>query len=372
MKFVFFDLETTGLNRDDEVIEIGAIKVVDLEVVSTFKTLVRPRKTISRFITNLTGITQEDLNKAQDRDKIKSDFKQFIEDSILVAHNASFDKEFLERFLEEPLQNEIIDTLELARLIYPELSSHSLEKLVQALNLKKEKAHRAFNDALMLFELFKKLLEESKTFEDADMKLLKEIIGDSRNFGFIFVNHVDAEKTSIKIQKIGEIQTLPFNQVNKSLNKGVFYYEESSLDDIVKLLLSSGRSLIVVYSEKLVENLKDRLNNFTILDATDFESFICIERLNFYLENTKAIPNDLRVDFAIFASYLLKTKDFGLRNAPQHILKNKILRNLSLCKSENCDYFEVCPLKERFREIEKSNFVILKYPNLFFGLKFLS
>ncbi|MGC9171310.1 3'-5' exonuclease [Caldisericum sp.] len=372
MKFVFFDLETTGLNRDDEVIEIGAIKVVDLEVVSTFKTLVRPRKTISRFITNLTGITQEDLNKAQDRDKIKSDFKQFIEDSILVAHNASFDKEFLERFLEEPLQNEIIDTLELARLIYPELSSHSLEKLVQALNLKKEKAHRAFNDALMLFELFKKLLEESKTFEDADMKLLKEIIGDSRNFGFIFVNHVDAEKTSIKIQKIGEIQTLPFNQVNKSLNKGVFYYEESSLDDIVKLLLSSGRSLIVVYSEKLVENLKDRLNNFRILDATDFESFICIERLNFYLENTKAIPNDLRVDFAIFASYLLKTKDFGLRNAPQHILKNKILRNLSLCKSENCDYFEVCPLKERFREIEKSDFVVLKYPNLFFGLKFLS
>ncbi|BAL81135.1 3'-5' exonuclease [Caldisericum exile] len=372
MKFVFFDLETTGLNRDDEVIEIGAIKVVDFEIVSTFKTLVRPHKSISRFITNLTGITLEDLDKAQERNKVKEDFKKFIEDSILVAHNASFDKEFLERFLEEPLQNEVVDTLELARLIYPELSSHSLEKLVQTLNLKKEKAHRAFNDALMLYELFKKLLEESKTFADEDMKLLKDIISSSRNFNFLFENHGDAEKTMLKIRKEGEIQTLPFSQLNSTHKRGIFYFEKSSIDELIVLLLTSGKSLIVSYSEKLLENLKDRLSKFKVFDATEFESFICVERLNYYLENTDAIPRDLRVDFAILASYLLKTKDFGLRKAPQHILKNKILKNLSLCKSKSCNFNDICPFKERVMEIEKSDFVLMKYPSLFNGLKFLS
>lgn len=372
MKFVFFDLETTGLNKDDEVIEIGAIKVVDSEVVSTFKSLVRPSKIVPRFITNLTGITQEDLNKAQDKKRVKEDFKRFIEDAVLVAHNASFDKDFLERFLEEPVQNEVIDTLELARLIYPEFNSHSLEKLVLTLNLKKEKAHRAFNDALMLYELFKKLLEESKTFSNKDMKLLQEIIGSSRNFSFLFESVGDVEKSKLLIEESNKVETLPFKNESVAEKAEVVYFEKIPFEDYIKLIKESNKVLIVTYSESLIEKIKSNLNETETFDATDLESFICIERLSYYLEHTEAIPNELRVDFAIFASYLLKTRDFTLKQAPQHVLKNKILKNLSICKSDNCNFKDVCPLVKRKKEIENKNYILMKYSNFFGSIKLLS
>ncbi|MCI4462947.1 MAG: 3'-5' exonuclease [Caldisericum sp.] len=373
MKFVFFDLETTGLNKDDEVIEIGAIKVVDFEVVSTFKTLVRPRKLLPRFITNLTGITQEELDKAQDREKIKEDFKKFIEDAVLVAHNASFDKEFLERFLEERVQNEVIDSLELARLIYPEFSSHSLEKLVATLNIKREKAHRAFNDALMLYEVFKKILEESKSFSNKDMKLIHEIIGNSRNFEFLFGDFENVEKGTLNLKEFdAPTLTLPFREKSSKTKPGVFYIENSSLEDIAKLISNGGKSLVVVYSENVIDKIKDNLKEGKTFDATELENFICIDRLNYYIDNPDKIPDELRIDFAILASYLMKTHDFTLSSAPTHILKNKIVKNLSICKNNGCSFKSVCPLMQKKNEIENSDFVFMKYSNFFNSLKILS
>lgn len=372
MKFVFFDLETTGLNKDDEVIEIGAIKVVDFEVISTFKTFVRPRKLLPRFITNLTGITQEELDRAQDREKIKEDFKKFIEDAVLVAHNASFDKEFLERFLEEKVRNEVIDSLELARLIYPEFGSHSLEKLVAALNIKREKAHRAFNDALMLYEVFKKILEESKSFSNEDMKLIQEIIGNSRNYGFLFGDFENVERGTLNLKTDTGTLTLPFREKSSKGKPGVFYIENNLTEDIVQIIKNGGKSLVVVYSENLIDKIKDDLKEFKTLDATELENFVCVGRLNYYIDNPDKIPDELRIDFAILASYLLKTRDFTLVSAPTHILKNKIVRNLSICKNNDCNFKSVCPLIQKKKEIVNSDFVFMKYSNFFNSLKILS
>uniref|UniRef100_A0A7C4TWC8 3'-5' exonuclease n=1 Tax=Caldisericum exile TaxID=693075 RepID=A0A7C4TWC8_9BACT len=371
MKIVFFDLETTGLNKDDEVIEIGALKVIDWEVVSHFKTLVRPHKTISRFVTNLTGITQEDLEKAQDKEKIKKEFKAFIEDAILVAHNAQFDKEFLERFFEEPLHNVIVDTLELSRLAFPEFSSHSLEKLVSTLNLKKEKAHRAFNDASMLYDLFKKIREEINQFKGAHLKLIKELIGEVRDYNFFFTDALKEDAQELNLHYNTEL-TLLFQEERKKIIPQVLYLEGYGLDEVLNTLPHSERHLIVVYSDFLKSILKEHLSHFKVFDATYIENFACIKRLNYFLEHPKEVPEELRFDFAILTSYLIKTNDFLFENAPHHILKSNALKNLSICEGNGCNFENDCPLTKRRVELLKSDILIMKQTSFYNSLGLLS
>ncbi|MEF3244615.1 MAG: 3'-5' exoribonuclease [Caldisericaceae bacterium] len=376
MKFVFFDLETTGLRvEEDEVIEIGAIKVINWESVSTFKTLVKSTKTLPHFISNLTGITQEDLNKAQDKEDVKKAFSDFIEDAVLVAHNASFDKAFLENFFGEPVKNRVIDTLELARLMFPELQSHSLEKLVSTFKIKSEKAHRAFNDALMLYEVFKKIIEEKKNFPKDDLGKLKRIIGDAREFDFLFAD-VDIDSLDlIELKRNEPVLTLPFKEVNANQEKKT-HYIEGDIGKILSLIDKSGFTLIVFYSEGVKEQIISSFPKLKIFDATGLENFICLHRFFNYLQNPNRIPLDLRMDFAILTSYLIKTKDFLLKNAPNHILKNRVLKNISICNTKNCQLKDKCPLMEKLDLIKDSDVVLTKMStflfvyNLFLSLKF--
>ena len=374
MKLVFFDLETTGLNKDDEVIEIGAIKVVDAEIVGTFSTLVKPSKPLPRFITNLTGITQEDVNGAQDSNYIKKTFKSFIEDAILVAHNASFDKSFLEKFLGEPVQNSVIDTLELARLTFPEFPSHSLESLVSTLNIKKEKSHRAFNDAMMLYELFKKISLELKTFSPKQISVIRDIISDSRAFNFLFETE-NRSSTKEQIEPLpytkNEIRTLPFVERVNSVDEGVFYVENDDFCRVADDIKKCRKSLVVFYSDEVEDELKNNLGTLKIYNATNIESFVCLDRLYFYLRYPELLPIELKVDFAILASYIMKTGDFLLEKAPTHILKSKALKDISFCTNENCTHKNHCPLLEKFSEIENSDVIFIKqasFLNSFFLL----
>lgn len=375
MKLVFFDLETTGLNRDDEVIEIGAIKVVDTEIVGTFSTLVKPSKPLPRFITNLTGITQEDVNGAQDGNYVRKTFKSFIEDAILVAHNASFDKLFLEKFLGETVKNSVIDTLELSRLAFPEFSSHSLESLVSVLNIKKEKSHRAYNDAMMLYELFKKILIELQTFSPKQMSVIKDIISDSRAFSFLFeTSNAGSPKEDIKLLPYAknEIQTLPFAERDSSINEGVFYVESDNVCLIASEIKKCRKSLVVFYSDVVESDLKTKLDMLKVYDATNIESFVCLDRLYFYLRYPGLLPTELRVDFAILTSYIMKTRDFLLEKAPTHILKSKALKDISFCKNDHCQYKNHCPLLEKFNDIENSDVIFMRQASFLNGFSLLN
>ena len=94
--YVIFDFETTGLSRDrDEIIEIGALKVEANKPVQEFSCLIKPSKSISPRITEITGITNQDLETAPHISEVFSDFIKFIDGSILIAHNAEFDIGFL-------------------------------------------------------------------------------------------------------------------------------------------------------------------------------------------------------------------------------------------------------------------------------------
>lgn len=162
-ELVFFDLETTGLDQaSDQIIEIGAVKVRGGKEVRRFEQFCRLKEgaRLPEFISALTGITPLDLEPAEPVDQVVDEFLQFAGESPLLAHNSSFDEGFLRKALHGQLTNAVYDTLELARIFFPDLQSHSLVALVDSLEIKKEEAHRALGDSLSLFRFYRKLKDK--------------------------------------------------------------------------------------------------------------------------------------------------------------------------------------------------------------------
>ena len=162
--YVVFDLETTGLSPfKDEIIEIGAVRVdKDGKIIETFTTLVKPSKPVSEFIQNLTGITNEMLEDAPSIYTALPRFTDFAGDNVLVGHNVTFDIAFVQKkakiYKEINFLNAYIDTLSLAKKVYPNLKSYKLQDLIKEFDLKTYAAHRALADVVatqQLYELLK-------------------------------------------------------------------------------------------------------------------------------------------------------------------------------------------------------------------------
>ncbi|MDN5347451.1 MAG: ATP-dependent helicase DinG [Clostridia bacterium] len=152
--YVVFDLETTGLDPEkDHIIEIGAIKIKDGRVVEEMSSLVHLEQALPPAITRLTGIEPEMLKTAPPLKKVLDDFLGFISTYTLVSHNANFDIAFLNRAFGRSLPNPVLDTLELARILWPRLTSYSLESLSTELSLTPRRRHRALADAQVTVEL---------------------------------------------------------------------------------------------------------------------------------------------------------------------------------------------------------------------------
>lgn len=150
--FTVFDLETTGLkSNQDEIIEIGAIKVKEGEIIDEYSTFVNPGREIPPGITKITGITDEMVAEAPKIEDVIDDLIEFIGDSVLVAHNAGFDYSFLRAALQKTGKKEercsLLDTLGLCRALYPELKNHKLNTISEYLGVELTNHHRAVDDA---------------------------------------------------------------------------------------------------------------------------------------------------------------------------------------------------------------------------------
>lgn len=150
--YVVLDVETTGYSwEEDEIIEIGCLKVVGGEIVDTFSTLVNPRRLISPSITRLTGISNEMVKDAPVMAEIIAELHAFIGNLPVVAHNAAFDGGFLRRAYEvhsipaAPIV--MADTLRLSRRAFPDLPNHKLETIIRFFALSDSQTHRALDDA---------------------------------------------------------------------------------------------------------------------------------------------------------------------------------------------------------------------------------
>lgn len=163
--FVVVDLETTGLKPGPAAItEIAAIQVTNGRFTAEFHTLVNPGRKVPVAITQLTGITDDML---QDQPRIETIFPRlyaFLSSSVIVAHHADFDLNFLNfdarRLLSTPLLNPTLCTLKLARRLLPNLRSRSLDAVANHLGVSCLNRHRALGDARITAEIFLILLDQ--------------------------------------------------------------------------------------------------------------------------------------------------------------------------------------------------------------------
>ena len=155
--FVVFDLETTGFGCSDRITEIGAVKIDHGETVETFSQLVNPRRPIPPAVCRLTGITDELVAPCPPIETVLPAFLEFIGPLPLVAHNASFDCGFLFREAEKlglRVEVPVVDTLRLARRVWPRLPSYRLSFLTDYFCIAQPQAHRACCDAQATAKLY--------------------------------------------------------------------------------------------------------------------------------------------------------------------------------------------------------------------------
>lgn len=163
LSFCVFDLETTGGNQStDKIIEIGLVKIESLKIVAQKSFLIKPEVHIPDFIQKLTSIKEADVESAPLIEEVIDEVLEFMGDSILVAHNTSFDIPFFNSVLlrlgREKLQNKAICTNLMTKYMIPNLLSSNLHYMSKIFNLKHQKAHRALDDSLASAELLLKFL----------------------------------------------------------------------------------------------------------------------------------------------------------------------------------------------------------------------
>lgn len=188
VNFVVFDLETTGLHPElgDQIIEIGAFRINEgfrFRQTDQFHSLINSEKEISEDSYSIHGITKENLKNSPDICTVIYQFLEFARGTIPVAHKASKDVAFMRAAMSEySITNPFpffIDTLKMARIVYPEYKSYSLDSLIEKLNIRVDsrfKRHRALYDAEATAKIFIKMCK--KIFRDYCYHLseLKELI----------------------------------------------------------------------------------------------------------------------------------------------------------------------------------------------------
>ena len=190
-EFVVFDIETTGLNsHTNEIIEIGAVKIKAGRIVDRYSQLINPGRPIPYHITEITSITDEQVANEPKIDEVIGKFVDFVGDAVLVAHNAPFDMGFIKRdikkYLNIDLQSSVIDTLQMARDLFPDLKKYGLGDLNKTLGLALEKHHRAVDDSQATANMFIIFLDK---YKEKGLEYMKDI-----NVGF----EVNVKKQSLK------------------------------------------------------------------------------------------------------------------------------------------------------------------------------
>ena len=161
---IVFDLETTGLKpAQEEITEIAAVLVRDGQIIDSFQSYVNPHKPIPKEITELTGISDETVRDAPELSDALDRFLNFAGNRPLIAHNAGFDMSFLNaacKRLNIEREFTYIDTLEMSRILLPDLGRYKLNILAKELAVGPFEHHRASEDATVLAKIWCKLIDK--------------------------------------------------------------------------------------------------------------------------------------------------------------------------------------------------------------------
>jgi DNA polymerase-3 subunit epsilon len=169
----FVDIETTGGSHfTSRVLEVGVVRVEGNRVVATYKSLVQPGEPIPSFITNLTGITDDDVAAAPRFETIAPELAEILDGAVFVAHNVRFDYSFLKMEFERlgvPFRPQLLCTVRLSWRLFPQFRTHKLADLIARHGLSAPARHRAYDDADCLWQFYQLCLAEFDldTFEEA-------------------------------------------------------------------------------------------------------------------------------------------------------------------------------------------------------------
>ena len=196
--YVVFDIETTGFDINfNEIIEIGAVKIQNGMIMDTFSEFVKPKKPIPDYIAELTEISNDTVFNALDIENVLPKFKEFIEGTILVAHNAPFDTEFIY----ENMRNlgifehvyPCIDTIQIARCLYAEqgLKRFNLGACAKFLKVELEQQHRAIHDAKTTSNVFLRMLGDLADKGVRNYKDINSLKDDCPMYKYVIPRHLN-------------------------------------------------------------------------------------------------------------------------------------------------------------------------------------
>jgi len=164
-RFIIFDTETTGFSpaKGDRIISLGAVVLENGKINETdvFHRMVNPNRSIPREITELTGIDNEMVLNADSFYHVFRDFLDFIDNGVLVAHNANFDIAFINAMLKQyrvKFKYPVIDTLKISYSLYNCIKTHSLDHLLDLNKINPEGRHSALGDSILTAKLLKTFL----------------------------------------------------------------------------------------------------------------------------------------------------------------------------------------------------------------------
>ena len=297
IEYVVFDFETTGFNAggEDSIIEIGAVKIKNGEIIDRFDELINPHKKLTKAITDITHITDEML---KDKDTEINAVKRFIKwfgNSVMVAHNAKFDVSFLEMAYNKynlgEFTNTVIDTLELSRALDTGYSRHSLSAIVKRYKVEfsEDAHHRADYDAEATALVFWKMLEKLDSNNIETMDKIDTLIDHKDIHKFGNTSHINLLATNkIGIKNLFKIISLA--------NTDYLYKTPRIPRSIIKkyregLLIGSGCYLSEVF-QYAKSKTDDELSN-----VIRFYDYVEVQPLSAYkhLIQTNEFSNDLQL-----------------------------------------------------------------------------
>ena len=301
--YVVFDLETTGLDPHvNEIIEIGAVKISSGKKIEEFHSLVKPEHGVSKESSEITGITMEMLKDKPSLGEVLPKFLEFIDDSVLVAHNANFDYRFIRYWIKKLTGKNweccYIDTLALSKTLL-NMKSYSLDKIVEELGLGDFKHHRALDDAKMTSKIFLEFVKKLKT---RGIERLSQIDNMRRKMG---VRKSSRYHVTILVKNKCGLKNL-YELVSKS-HLDYFY----SVPRIPKSLLSNKKEGLLLgtacISGELAHHYLEGASVKELEDIITLYDFIEIMPLDVVEENDRVDRERLKqmyIDFYKFAKRL--------------------------------------------------------------------
>lgn len=334
--YVVFDFETTGFNAggEDSIIEIGAVKIKDGEIIDRFDELIDPGKKLNVKITELTNITDEMLMGKDNEEVVVRRFIEWFGDLPMVAHNAKFDVSFLKMAYQKynlgEFTNTVIDTLELSRTMDTGYSRHSLSALVKRYNVEwdEDAHHRADYDAegtaYVFYKMIKKLNDKNfEVINDLQKLVSKEEI---HKFGKSYhVNILVKNQTGLKnmFKLISLANTKYLYKTPRILRSEIEKHREG-------LLIGSGCSegeVFIQARSKSEEELTNVINFYDYVEVQPPEVYNHLVQMGDFQTEDELLENIKKVIDTTIKSgkYIVATGDVHHLNEDDKIYREIII-----------------------------------------------